>query len=902
MTALVVHCALMGRRLIRSKQAVLLQKIILKPAIGPLLKNILSVVLYSDVSPASTNMNTFKDFFSEVRRRKVLRATVIYAAIAWVAIQVVVAVFPTLGLPQWMTRTLVVILLAGVPVAIILSWIFDFNPDKIKLDSAYSRDEDEGSTHPETAPADKFAAAINIPAPATSSGIVGRMKEISELVEILLFESRIATITGPGGTGKTRLAIEVAGELCNDFPGGFAFLQLAPITDPAGVIPAIARALEVHEAEARSDVDGIATLIGERHVLFVLDNFEQVVDAAPEVSALLSKAPNLKVLVTSRAPLRIAGEREYNLQPLAVPATDLSLDEMSAVSSVKLFVDRAATARSDFELSAANADAVAKLCDRLDGLPLALELAAARIRVLEPDDLLGRLDQALDVLTVGARDLPERQQTLRATIDWSHSLLDENEQTLFRRLAVFAGGYTHDAVESVCYEDDTRHRELDELTSLVEKGLVYQNNGRFDMLQTIRDFSIEKLAESGEEIEIRSRHADYFCDFADKIDRGIRCTEQLNSMERGDIEYANLTEAFKFFERMTVSHDVPDSASTIPNADAIQKGMAMSGALWLFWHIRGQHAVARDKAGLFLEADSDATPTVARSRALKSYALGIFTLGQVEDSLKYYAESIETAEAIDSKVDIADARMAYGLTWMVAGDLEKARASLEEAVSVSRSIGEEMVLGLSLYFHGVMEMASGNLDAASVSLDEALSIQQRIQDFEGMGGSLSGMGAVAAARGDHSRSVEVYRESIEAFGKVGDRPEQARVLGEIAWQYLALKDVDQARQGFLASLQAYDEVGSVRGKGITLFGLAATEMVEGNPERALTIAAAAERFSAEEGVVVEVTDGTPGKEYIEAAKKQLSEDEVASLSDKGAAMTVDEAVRFVLHAQILADG
>ncbi|NND70510.1 MAG: tetratricopeptide repeat protein, partial [Rhodothermales bacterium] len=543
-----------------------------------------------------------------------------------------------------------------------------------------------------------------------------------------------------------------------------------------------------------------------------------------------------------------------------------------------------------------NSHSVAGLCKRLDGLPLALELAAARIRVLEPDALLERLDHALDVLTVGARDLPERQRTLRATIDWSHGLLNENEKLLFRRLAVFAGGYTHDAVESVCYENDTRHRELDELTSLVEKGLVYQSNGRFNMLQTIRDFSIEKLAASEEEDEMRSRHADYYCSFADKIDRRTRTTEQLEWMERADTESANLMEALGFYESAASASGSLDSlpATQYDSKDAIQNGMALCGALWMYWHIRGQHALARDKTSLFLDADSEAKPTIARSRALRSFALGIFTLGRVTDSLDYFSDAIETARAAGSQVDVVDASLCSGVTWLVAGDLDKARVSLDEAVAIARTINEDMSLGLSLYFQGVLELASGNLDAATESLEEALSIQQRIQDYEGKGGSLSALAAVAGAQSKHLEAVELYRESIASFQKVGDRPEEARVLGEIGWQHLALKNVDEARQGFLASLRAYDEVGSVRGKGVTLFGLAATETVDGNPERAITIAAAAERYSEEEGVVVEVAAGSPWKEHIEAAASQLSGEDVERLKAEGTAMTVDEAVRFVV--------
>ncbi|NND71776.1 MAG: hypothetical protein HKN43_09360, partial [Rhodothermales bacterium] len=285
-------------------------------------------------------MTKAKDFFSEVRRRKVLKATVIYAAIAWVAIQVVVAVFPTLGLPDWITRLIVILILAGLPVAVVLSWIFDVNPDKLRLDVT----GDSTETVPKLV--QDFGALIDIPAPTPASAIIGRSLEIDEVTTTLRTDIRLATITGPGGTGKTRLAVEVAKELKDDFPGGFAFVQLSPVTDPAMVMTTIARVLDVHEAEGRSDLIGIATLVGERRVLFILDNFEQVIDAAPDVSELLAACPNLKILVTSRAPLRIAGEREFNLHPLATPNGIVSVADLMKISSVELFVDRASMARA----------------------------------------------------------------------------------------------------------------------------------------------------------------------------------------------------------------------------------------------------------------------------------------------------------------------------------------------------------------------------------------------------------------------------------------------------------------------------------------------------------------------------------------------------------------------------
>ena len=376
---------------------------------------------------------------------------------------------------------------------------------------------------------ERFASLpSNLPEPNTE--LVGRAADLASLVE-LAREHRVVTITGPGGVGKTRIVVELGRLLAPEFLDGVSFVALADITDPAQFLPALADALDVKEAEGRTLGDGVVALIGDKKALLLLDNLEQVVSAAPEVAGLSERCPELRIVTTSRTPLRIAAEREY------------ALDALELSPAIALFVDRARSTRSSFELTAENEDAVAAVCRRLDGLPLALELAAARLRLLSPQALLERLDQALQVLTSGARDVPERQQTLRAAIDWSHSLLSEPEQRLFRRMAVFAGGCTFADVEAVC--TDPGESVLDELESLVDKALVKPDGqgDRLRLLQTIGEYARERLDAADEARDVSLRHAHRYAELGREIRDGIEGTDQIGAVERGIAEESNLQAA-----------------------------------------------------------------------------------------------------------------------------------------------------------------------------------------------------------------------------------------------------------------------------------------------------------------------------------------------------------------------
>jgi predicted ATPase len=558
-------------------------------------------------------MSDATSFLSELRRRKVIQTAIVYIALAWACIEVVTTLLPVYGFGETPVRIAVGLVLLGLPVAIAVSWLFDFTP------SGFTRDMGPpAAAEPPPAPVHEPAIARMPPAPATP--LVGRADDLAAVVGLIEADARMVTITGPGGTGKTRLAIAASTALADSFPDGMAYVELAAVADPAEVVPTIARSIGVKEAETRSLAHGLASIIGERAVLLVLDNLEQVIDAAPDLAALLGDCASLRMLCTSRGPLRVSAEVEYPLRPLALPPAGEPppLEDLETYPAVELFLDRTRRARPGFRITAENADAVLRICRRLDGLPLALELAAARLRTLEPDGLLQRLEHALDVLTAGARDLPERQRTLRATIDWSHSLLGAEEQMLFRRLAVFAGGWTHDAVAHVCY-DDADDRSIDAFESLVEKGLVRAIDGadRFGMLETIREYAAERLAESGEAETLRRRHATYYVAFAEEMNREFRGKGQLESMHRNDAESANTGEALAWLY----------DAGAAGDSDAVELGLRLCGELWMYWHVRGLHIRAHEWSRRFLDlADASVTPH-ARTRALITAAVASMTLG-----------------------------------------------------------------------------------------------------------------------------------------------------------------------------------------------------------------------------------------------------------------------------------
>jgi predicted ATPase/class 3 adenylate cyclase len=689
--------------------------------------------------------------------------------------------------------------------------------------------------------------------PETTDALVGRDVDLEALAQ-LLREHRVVSITGPGGVGKTRIVTELGRSLAPEFLDGVAFVGLADVTEPEAFLPAIAVALDVKEAEGRTLADGLLALIGDRRALLLLDNLEQVVSAAPEVARLVERCPELRVVATTRTPLRIAGEHEFPLAPLAESP------------AVELLVERARAAKPTFELTADNEQAVRTICSRLDGLPLALQLAAARLRLLSPEALLERLDHALQVLTSGPRDAPERQQTLRAAIDWSHSLLGESEQRLFRHMGVLAGGCTFEDLEAVSGED-----ALDDLESLVDKALVVADGDRFRMLQTIAEFAGEQLDAAGERHELALRHAHRYAEVVREIRDGVEGTTQLASIERGLAEDANVDAAL----------------DTLLAAGEIEQGLQICGDLMMYWHIRGRNITARERAAAFL-ARSDAE-TVGRANALLTAGLASWMLGEFERTNEEWSDAYRIATELGAVRESCMAGWSHGFG-LLGFDDDRGLELAAESVQRSRDAGFTWCEGFGLSVEGIFRSVIGDLEGARARYEAALVIQQRIGDHEGAGLSLGGLAGLAAGGGDLAEALDLYNRALDEFEAIGDRAEQARILSELAWTHLRAGETATARERFFDTIQAYEDVASVRGVGLSLLGLAAKEAAEGRPLPAVQLAAAAEVYARAEGIVNAYSPETPAGEFLEPARAALSEDEFAAAAAAGERLTVGEAL------------
>jgi predicted ATPase len=721
----------------------------------------------------------------------------------------------------------------------------------------------------------------NLPLPSTS--LLGRDADLSALEE-LVRDHRVVTIVGPGGTGKTRLAVELGRRLAPVFLDGVSFVAMADVRDPADFMPTIAAALDVKEAEERSLGDGVAALIGDKRALVLLDNLEQVVAAAPNVAALADRCPGLRIVVTSRAPLRIAAEWEFPLSMLELPAVGTEPSAKSALeySAVAFFVDRARVAKPSFELTDENAGAVVGICRRLDGLPLALELAAPRLRLLSAQALYERLGLALNTLASGPRDSPERHQTLRATIDRSHSLLTGAEQRLFRRMAVFVGGSTLVDLEAIvaCPGEVV----LNELQSLVDQALVQVDaqGDRFSTLQTVSEYAAERLAAAGEADEIFLRHAYQYASLTEVLRDGIEGDGLIRALEKGVVEEGNIQAAL---DTLLVATRTGDAAS-------LELGLRTCGNLLMYWHIRGKNVSARERTVAFLVEDRVGTATIGRSRAIITAGLALWMIGDFARAIDEWTESYQIANALNAPRERCITPFLLGLGCLGLGDAT-GRTWAEESIERSRAEGFLWAEGFALTVDGMFRSLAGDQNQAEAQFAAALAIQQGLGDEEGVGLSLGGLAALAAGRDDLDTALDLYRQSLDAFEVCGDRAEEARIIAELAWTQLRQGTTGLARLNFLASVQAYTDVGSVRGVGIALTGLATTEAAEGRLELAVQLATAAEIYAMEEGIVNVYSDENQGREFIEQARSALSEEAAARAAETGRALSIGDALALV---------
>src|SRR5688572_6972774 len=729
--------------------------------------------------------------------------------------------------------------------------------------------------------------AIRKPPPTPATPLLGREAVLITACERVHGGARVLTVTGVGGTGKTRLAIELFRRLHSEYAGGAAFVSLASVTSAAEVMPTVSSTLEIAEAHGRSALDALITVIGDGRVLLVLDNLEQVVDAADDIATLVSRCPALQVIATSRRPLKIGAEVELALSPLELPAAGArKTDELLRCPSVALFVQRAEKVKPGFALSRANAASIVSICRSLDGLPLALELAAARVRILEPAVLLQRLDHALDLLSSGDRDLPLRQRTLRATISWSYSLLDEAEQRLLRQLSVFHEGWTLDAVEQVCFADDERWRAVDQLESLVEKGLVRVIGAgeRYSLLETIRAFAAEQLHAGGEVDAVRDAHALFFLEFARAVDAGIQGAGQVEAVHRARPENANTLAALQWLlARARAGASGASGASA--SSDAVEQGLLLCGYLGWYWHIVGLHLVARDMVDALLALAAGRAPSRGRALALFTGGMVSANTGEMERAITEWTAMLNEGGAIGDDAIVTFAQLGLGYLNLGIGRVDEARGSLEEAIQGAERGGFDFLSSLSRTVNGMRMFVSGDVEGGIAMVESARRIQLRIRDYEGGGMALSFLASMKFAKGELAAAIQLYREAEDAFEMIGDKPEIARVQCEAGYAALAAASLDKARRMFERALRTYDEVGSPRGAGQALLGLAATEAAAGNSERAVEIAAAAQVMSERAGVVVEHPMAPGVSEQIEALRASIPKQHLEELVTSGSALS-----------------
>jgi predicted ATPase/class 3 adenylate cyclase len=607
--------------------------------------------------------------------------------------------------------------------------------------------------------------ANNLPVQPTP--FLGREEQVARVVELLRRDDvRLLTITGPGGVGKTRLALQAAADLLDAFPDGVWFVDLSLLNDPTLLPSAVASVLGVREAGSGL-TDRLGGVLSGKQLLLVLDNFERVINAAQTVSGLLARALGLKVLVTSRTPLRISGEREYPLPPLSVPdPTHLpSIERLSQYEAVRLFVQRAQAVKPDFTVTSANASAVAEICHRLDGLPLAIELAAAYVRLLSPQALLLRLEKRLPLLTRGARDVPARQQTMRNAIAWSHDLLTPEEHIHFRRLAVFAGGCTLEAAESVVNQEGMRD-VFAGIATLVDTSLMRQEAGvegepRFRMLETVREFALERLAASGEESATRDRHARFFVALLEQRDLEDFDQAWLEVIER---EYDNLRAALGWL-RESAKHDTL---------------IRLAGALLWFWYYRGHFNEGQRWLSQALETPADAGAPRPRAWALTASGLLANVLGDTNRAAELLTVSFDWWEQTGDAYGYMMARSLLGGVRVNQGQYNEAAALFAANETSLRDAGDESWLGHARFHLGVIAWVQGDDVGARSLLRDAVERFDRSRAPANAIDPLRYLGLIACAAGDLDEATVWFREELTRLRQEDNHAAIAVGLADVA--------------------------------------------------------------------------------------------------------------------------
>jgi predicted ATPase/class 3 adenylate cyclase len=635
----------------------------------------------------------------------------------------------------------------------------------------------------------------NLPVQITS--FIGREKEVAEVKRILLDNTRLLTLTGPGGTGKTRLALQAAADTLTEFSDGAYFIELAPITDPELVVSTIAETLGAKEEPGHPLKDSLAAHLKEKELLLVLDNFEHVVDAGSVVEELLHAAPGLKVLVTSREVLHRYGENEFPVPPLALPdpAHLPEVDALSQFEAVALFIERAMAVKPSFAVTNDNAPAVAEITARLDGLPLAIELAASRVKLLTPQGILDRLDQRLPLLTSRIKDAPERRRTLRGAIEWSYDLLDEDERQLFEHVSVFIGGGTIEGMESV-WSLVGATNTLDGLASLVDKSLIRQvetehGEPRFVMLETIREYALDRLGERGAREELGRRHAHFFLSLAEEAEPNLTGPDGVSWVDRLTHDHDNIRAALRWSIE----------------SDEVDLGLRLAGAVWRFWHQRQHFREARAWFDQLLVHPGTSPRSTARAKGLTGLGGIAYWQGDYATAQSAYEEALAIYRESGDEHQVADAVYNLATVLPLRGDIGSALPLLEEAVQLHEKLGNtEMALGMKANA-GYLMMMQGDLARARPLLEEGLASMEKTGDSFRIAGAHHTIGQLERRSGNLAEATGHYREAIDLFRRAGDAASMLEPIEGIALVASAGGDHERALRLTAAVETARDSLG-----------------------------------------------------------------------------------------------
>jgi non-specific serine/threonine protein kinase len=730
---------------------------------------------------------------------------------------------------------------------------------------ASSWDRSRNLTRAETLPGTNTADASGKstqPSPAASrpsnltqelTSLIGRESEIDDIIDLLRSsDAPIVTLTGIGGTGKTRLARAVARAALPDFQDGVFFVDLSSIVNPELVLPTIASALGIDEARGRPFVEVIRQNIANKKILLVIDNFEQLLSAASQMSELDVASPDLRILLTSRELLNLSREVEFPVQPLATPSKGASkkkgndyVEQIRSVESIRLFVDRAKHADPEFELQPANADSIAKICSELEGLPLAIELAAARTKILSPEQIVQKLENRLSLLTRGPRDLPDRQRTMRGAVEWSYDLLDNDEKRVFCGLSVFAGGFTLEAAESVCQSDRPWSRGesvIDIVTSLVEKNLVTSRSTssgdrRFRMLEVVREFAHERLEAEDDAQPTHLRHAHYFLELAEKAEPHIQAAQSAEWLNRLELDHDNL--------RAAMSWSLKNSAETAAR---------LATATRNFWLLHSHLTEGYKWLRAANELPGELIPVASRLKLLTALSLMARFLGEHSAARAAYEQALKAVEAANDKRGIAVANRGLGLLALHESDFVAARAFFESGLRLSTEVDDRFGIAVSLNFLGDVARTQGENETARSYFERSLSILRELDNKVALSDNLNNLAAAA-------------------FG-VGD--------------------IESARKYFSEAIKIAQDLGNKITISVSLDGFAALEVEKGNFQKAEQLSASADELRRSIGYEIEPAERRFRDEYIAKLEMSGSADRTERTSHEVPQLSVAEAIDLAL--------